>query len=149
MAQKNILPPTYFNSALALIIILHFIFPIVKVSIYPWNLIGILPVLFGIYLNLRTDRIFKKVNTTVKPFEEPRALITVSTFRFTRNPMYLGMSLILLGLCILLGSLSGYLILLIFVLVMDLKFIKSEETMLSEKFKSDWQVYRKKVRRWL
>ena len=117
--------------------------------IYPWNLLGILPVLLGIYLNLRTDRSFKKFNTTVKPFEESRALITGGTFRLSRNPMYLGMSMILLGLCILLGSLSGYLILLIFILVMDIKFIKSEEAMLSEKFKSDWQVYKTKVRRWL
>ena len=149
MAQKNILQPTYFNLALSVIVILHFIFPIAKVIIYPWNLIGILHALLGIYLNLLTDRSFKKFNTTVKPFEESRALITVGTFRLTRNPMYMGMTLILLGLCIFLGSLSGYLILIIFVLVMDLKFIKNEETMLSEKFKSDWQVYKKKVRRWL
>jgi len=149
VAQKNILPPTYFNLALSVIVILHFILPIAKVIIYPWNLIGILPALLGISLNLLTDRSFKKFNTTVKPFEESKALITAGTFHFTRNPMYLGMTLILLGLCIILGSLSGYLILLIFILVMDLKFIKSEETMLSEKFKSEWQAYKKKVRRWL
>ncbi len=44
--------------------------------------------------------------TTVKPFEESQALVTGGVFRISRNPMYLGMTLILLGVTLILGSVT-------------------------------------------
>ena len=91
MVSKKILPPTYLFTSIALMIVLHFLFPLVEVIPYPWLLLGGVPLLLGLALNLIADKAFKIVNTTVKPFEESKALITTGVFRFSRHPMYLGM----------------------------------------------------------
>jgi len=149
VVQKKVLPPTYFNLALVLIIALHFVLPILQLIRFPWNLVGLIPVLIGIVLNLHADRSFKKFNTTVKPFQESSALIQNGTFRLTRNPMYLGMSLILMGVSIFLGSISIYAVVATFIVLMDRHFIRSEEHMLANTFGNEWQEYKKTTRRWI
>lgn len=62
------------------------------------------PLIFGVALNISADRMFEQHKTTVKPFEESTALVTDGVFRFSRNPMYLGMVLILSGVVLLAGS---------------------------------------------
>lgn len=62
------------------------------------------PLIFGVALNISADRMFKQHKTTVKPFEESTSLVTDGVFRFSRNPMYLGMVLILSGVVLLAGS---------------------------------------------
>jgi len=149
MKDKRILPPTFFNTAIVLIVLLHFFFPIMRIISFPWNLLGIFPALVGVVLNLHTDNLFKKHATTVKPFEESSALVTNGLFRLSRNPMYLGMGLILLGICIFLGSVSPYSVVLTFLILVDIIFISDEEKMLSNKFGPTWLEYKKEVRRWL
>ena len=128
--------------------LLHFILPVTEVIAYPHNLAGGLPLIAGIILNLIADAAFKKHGTTVKPFEESSALITDGAFRISRHPMYLGMALILLGLAILMGSLSPMIIVIAFVILMELIFIKNEERMLELKFGKVWLEYKNQVRRW-
>lgn len=149
MARKKVLPPTYFNLALLLSLILHFLIPIDKIIRFPWNLLGLIPALIGVVLNLHADRSFKQFSTTVKPFQESTALIQNGTFSFTRNPMYLGMTLILLGLSIFLGSISPYVIVIFYIILMDRIFIRVEEHMLADTFESEWLEYKKKTRRWI
>lgn len=149
MTRKKILPPTYFFIAIIATSLIHFIFPIFKFINFPWNLIGIIPLIIGIAFNILADNSFKKHATTVKPFEESSALVTNGTFRISRNPMYLGMALILFGIGILLGLLSPYFVILIFILLLDFVFIQKEEAMLQNKFGAKWLEYKNRVRRWL
>lgn len=149
MASKTILPPVYLFVSIILMIALHLLFPIVEVIAYPWLLLGCIPLAFGIALNLVADRAFKNFNTTVKPFKESSALITTGVFRVTRHPMYLGMTLILIGLALLMGSLAPLFITPVFTILMDQIFVKKEEQMLEEKFGKNWLDYRSKVRRWI
>ncbi|MEJ2055043.1 MAG: isoprenylcysteine carboxylmethyltransferase family protein, partial [Calditrichaceae bacterium] len=99
--------------------------------------------------NLLADRAFKIKKTTVKPFEESSVLITTGVFRISRNPMYVGMVMILVGTAILLGSLSPYLVIIIFITLMQIKFIHTEEKMLNTKFTEAWQNYKNRTRPWL
>jgi protein-S-isoprenylcysteine O-methyltransferase Ste14 len=147
--RKRILPPTYLFVSILVIVVLHFQCPMLKVIPFPWNLMGVIPVVLGLALNLAADRAFKKHNTTVKPFTESTVLITNGVFSFTRNPMYLGFVLILIGISILLGSLIPYLIVVIFAISMDVVFIGAEERMLQGAFGESWLQYTKSVRRWL
>ncbi len=149
MKQKKILPPTFFNAAIAIIILVYFVFPVSKIIHFPWNLPGIFLVIFGVVLNLHADSSFKKNSTTVKPFEKSSRLITTGTFRLSRNPMYLGMVSILLGICIILGSITPFFVVLIFIIVIDYLFIRVEESMLEEQFGNTWLKYKKSVRRWI
>ncbi len=104
MTFRDINPPNYFLLSILLVLALHFFLPVIQLVIFPWNLFGLVLLSAGIYLNLAADRSFKKHQTTVKPREKPASLVTNGAFRISRNPMYLGMVLILAGLSILLGS---------------------------------------------
>jgi len=129
--------------------LLHFLMPLYTVTPKPWNIIGIAPLLAGIFLNLVADRSIKKHGTTVKPFEESSTLITTGVFRLCRHPMYLGMVFILTGVAVLLGSLSPFIIIPIFAILMDRVFISAEESMLQSRFGNEWTRYKSTVRRWL
>jgi len=147
--KNKILPPTYFLISLALIIGLHFIFPITKIISSPYNWLGILLIVFGGVINFWTDNIFKKEKTTVNPYEKPSILIVSGPFRFSRHPMYLGMVVILLGVAVLLGSLTTFIFPIIFIILMQILFIPTEEKNLEIAFGYKYLDYKKKVRRWI
>ena len=63
--------------------------------------------------------------------------------------MYLGFVLILFGLSLLLGSISPYIVVMVFAILMDVVFIRVEERMLEAKFGDAWKAYKSKVRRWI
>jgi protein-S-isoprenylcysteine O-methyltransferase Ste14 len=147
--SKPILPPTYLLVALLLMVAFHWISPFGPVVPAPWNLSGCLLIVAGIWINLKADAQFHRLNTTVKPFEKPTALVQDGVFRFSRNPMYLGFAGILLGVALLLGSLAPFLVVPIFIALIDVKFIQLEERVLSQTFGQEWTDYAQKVRRWL
>ena len=136
--KKRILPPSYFFAALVLMAVLHFFFPVAQLVPYPWRLIGLAPLLVGFALELIADRAFKKHKTTVKPFQESAKLITDGVFRLSRNPMYLGLVLILAGIATLMGSLTPYGVIPVFAVLLDRVFVKVEQRMLEEKFREAW-----------
>ena len=150
MRKENpILPPTYLLMALLLIIILNFTIPIIKIIPVPWNIIGLLPVMLGLWISIGADAQFKKRETTIKPFEKPSALVIDGWFKISRNPMYLGFVLVLVGISILLGSLTPFLVMVVFSIIMQLKFIRFEEQMMTETFGEEWEKYVQNVRRWI
>jgi protein-S-isoprenylcysteine O-methyltransferase Ste14 len=149
MKRKNMLPPTYLVLSIIAIVAVHFVFPLVKIVSFPWNLVGIIPLVMGLIINLVADKAFKRLGTTVKPYEESTSLITDGVFRFSRHPMYLGMVLILIGISILLGSVTPFLVTATFTVMMETVFIKVEERMMREVFGDAYLEYKKKVRKWL
>jgi protein-S-isoprenylcysteine O-methyltransferase Ste14 len=149
MKIKHLLPTTYLLFALVLIVFLHFGQPIIKLIPTPWNLLGLVPLVTGILINLLADGALHKAGTTVKPFQESSALITGSVYRICRHPMYLGFVLLLSGAAITLGSLSPWVIILIFIVLMESLFIRTEERMLEARFGAAWLDYKRRVRKWL
>jgi protein-S-isoprenylcysteine O-methyltransferase Ste14 len=147
--MQKLMPPTYLLIAILLCIILHFLIPILYIIPSPWNFLGLVPLLLGIWINLSADRAFKQAKTTVKPFKESNSLIQEGVFRFSRNPMYLGFVGILFGISFLLRSVSPYLVVVVFVILIDVMFIQVEERMLETKFGDEWEHYRSKVRKWI
>lgn len=147
--MKKLLPPTYFLGAIILAVLLHFLLPLHQFLGFPWRLLGLVPVLLGIVLNVLAERAFKRRNTPVKPFEKSRVLITDGVFGLTRNPMYLGMALILLGIAILLGSATPFSAVLALAAIFECFFIRPEEQMLEERFGDRFRQYRGRVRKWI
>jgi len=92
---------------------------------------------------------FRRARTPVVPFERSTALVITGIYRFTRNPMYLGMVLIVSGTALLLGSIGALLPLPLFVCIIDRGYIRAEERFLEEIFGGDYAHYRSAVRRWL
>lgn len=143
------MPTTWFLGFLALIIVLHFLLGERRIIFFPYNQLGWIPVIFGITINLWTDKLFKKYKTTVKPYSKPSYFIIKGPFCISRNPMYLGMLLILAGTAILLKSVFLLLPSLIFVIIIERIYIRKEELFLTEQFGEDFLKYKQKVRRWL
>jgi protein-S-isoprenylcysteine O-methyltransferase Ste14 len=92
---------------------------------------------------------FNRAGTPVIPFEPPTALLTGGLYRYTRNPMYLGMVSVLIGFALLSGSLGAGLPIPIFIWVIRKHFILGEERFLEEIFGASYKIYKSKVRRWL
>ena len=91
----------------------------------------------------------KKENTTVKPFEKPTALIQTGPYKLSRNPMYLGMVLLLIGAGFILGSLTSFIGTVLFAVMMEIVFIPIEEKILQDQFGEEYEVYKEKVGKWL
>jgi protein-S-isoprenylcysteine O-methyltransferase Ste14 len=93
--------------------------------------------------------LFRRARTGVVPFSEATTLVTGGPYRFTRNPMYLGMAGILVGTAIWLGSVTPWLVLPAFMAIIVERFIAPEEAMLERTFGEHYARYRAAVRRWL
>ncbi|HEY72322.1 MAG: hypothetical protein DRJ03_15615 [Chloroflexi bacterium] len=149
MKCKNVMPTTYLLIAIVVMVALHFSFPVARIIPPLWNLLGIIPLALGVIINLIADQAFHKANTTVKPFKESTTLVTEGVFRISRNPMYLGFVLILIGIGVLMESLTPYVIVLAFAILMDRMYIRVEERMIAEEFGAEWEEYKRSTRRWL
>jgi protein-S-isoprenylcysteine O-methyltransferase Ste14 len=105
---------------------------------------GILLILAGVYA-------FQKAKTTVNPTKPTAAssVVTSGVYRFSRNPMYLGFLLALIGWAIFLSHTLPFLLLPAFVAYMNRFQISPEECALSTKFGNEYETYKQAVRRWL
>lgn len=149
MRRKQLLPPACFFIAILLMGAAHFLVPVRKVIPPPYNYLGALLVLVGLVLNIWSSNLFNKAKTTIKPFEKSAGLVTDGPYRISRHPMYLGMTVSLAGLAVLLGSVTPAIVIPAFVWVMAKEFIPVEEQAMEETFGDAWREYKKRVRRWL
>ena len=94
---------------------------------------------------------FKRQNTTVNPIsiEKASSLVVNGVFKYSRNPMYLGMLFILLGLTFKFNLIGGLLFTSIFMIFISIFQIKPEEVAMEKLFDQEWKDYIKNVRRWL
>lgn len=111
--------------------------------------LGWLAIAVGINLPVLALRLFERRDTTHDPHGMPTALVTDGLFRYTRNPMYLGVTSFLTGIALLMGTLPFYLVPLAFALTMHLVFIPREERRLTHLFGDAYTNYTRQVRRWL
>jgi len=104
---------------------------------------------FGFLIMLRAWWLFRVHGTAICPTAHTTALITNDIYRLTRNPMYLGIVLMLLGTALVSGGLFFYLATLSFFLIINFVFCQYEETKLIGLFGQEFARYRQRVRRWL
>jgi len=145
----KIKPPTYFLILLFLSILFHFVFPIKKIIPSPYNHLGWVFIIIGITLNIWADNLFKKHKTTVEPGKKSQKLVLEGPFKISRNPMYLGMVLILIGTSVILRSLITFLFPIVFIIIIETIFIPIEEKDMEKVFRKEYQNYKNKIRRWI
>jgi len=146
---SKVLPPSYFFGAVVILLLVHFFFPLAAWLVAPWTYVSVVPLLLGAVLVLQPARVFEKRNTTIKPFQESTTLVTDGFFRISRNPMYLGMVLLLAGLAVFFGTASAAVVPAVFMWVVTRRFILAEEAALLRTFGSEYEDYRRRVRRWI
>jgi protein-S-isoprenylcysteine O-methyltransferase Ste14 len=146
---RRIIPPGWLLVALLASVALHHWLPLAQVLRPPVSRCG--AVLLGVGVLLAASGIvaFRRSRTPVIPFERSTALVTRGVYRFTRNPMYLGLSLVLAGTAVLLGSIGAFVPLPLFVWIIHCGYVRAEERFLTEIFGNDYLHYTHAVRRWL
>lgn len=140
-------PDIYFFLFIGLSLLFHNLCPILAIISYTW--IGLVLIIIGIVIVALANSILLKKRTSVRPFDNPSSLVTSGPFRWSRNPIYLGMSFALLGIAIFLSSLVSFIFPLAFIIILDRSFIQNEESKLEELFGEEYLAYKRKVRRWL
>ena len=147
--RKRVYPPVYFFLGLLLMTAAHFRFPLVTLIGSPLSYVGVLPILAGVGLLVWCNLLFRRADTTIKPFERSSALVTKGPYGYSRNPIYLGMALSLIGAALLFGTLTPFVVIPVFVALIQTVFIQAEEAMLEQVFGSQYADYCKRVRRWI
>jgi protein-S-isoprenylcysteine O-methyltransferase Ste14 len=143
-------PPLLFAGAVAIGLVLHYwVFPI-GFGLSPGirYVSGGLLIVAALAIALSAIRLFGKAGTHVEPWKPSTALVTGGVYCYTRNPMYLGMALMHVGLSLIFDSVTLLLMLVPFLVVIRYGVIAREERYLTAKFPTDYPAFQKRVRRW-
>ena len=147
--SRKILPPHWFLSTLLLEIALDRWVPIAELVPRPFNYLGALFVAAGLVITIWGVLLFRSSKTGVVPFSESTSLVMGGPYRFTRNPMYLGMVLVLLGVAVLLGSAPAFFVPPAFAVLITYLFILPEEGHMERAFGASYLERKRQIRRWL
>ncbi len=117
----------------------------------PWSRVGWLCVGIGIAIDLASVARFIQARTTVNPMRTERVthLVTTGLYAYSRNPMYLGLLLALIGWGLLLGSVTPLAAIVIWIRSMVSLQIEPEERVLAARFGHEYVAYTRRVARWL
>jgi protein-S-isoprenylcysteine O-methyltransferase Ste14 len=150
-AAIRIPPPLFFFACLGIGLLLEYLSPIhlASISLIPRVVVGGTFILVSIYFALSGFVVLIKNRT---PFDTAKATIKIvqeGPYRFSRNPLYLSLLLLLFGISVLIVSLWLLFTLPILYILFLFKAVKPEENYLSQKFGEEYLAYSSKVRRWI
>jgi len=147
--KRKIIPPVYLLMTLVLIWPTQYFFPVYQYVLPPEAYSGIILVLFGITMAAISAGMFKRVDTGLEPFDEATVLVTGGFYRVSRNPMYMGMFLMLFGVAMLFGNLGALFPIPVFILIIRNNFVLGEERFMEAAFGQQYLHYKSNVRRWV
>lgn len=146
--KKLVFPPLYFFCSIGLAILCYWLFPSYQIILYPYNLLGVIPLIGGHLLMKRNSDVFNEKKTTFY-LEKPTFFVQHKDYTFSRNPMYLGSLILITGLAFLVCNLISFFSPVLFFLVMNFLCIPQEEKLMEKTFGVDYLAYKKKIRRWI
>ena len=132
---------------LAVAIVSDKLFPSEKILSY--NSLGFIVMVLGLSLLIWSGTLFKSHGTPRSPFKIPKTLVLKDPFLYTRNPMYVAMTLVLLGIAVSVGTTIMFFAPIAFIVTIRILFIPYEEDKLEKIFGKEYLDYKKKVRRWV
>ena len=146
---SRLYPPHYLVLSIASIIGIDWLVPVPFVAAAFALIGGLLFLVIGLILAASAARLFSKAKTGIVPFIESTKLVVSGAYRFTRNPMYLGMFFCLIGVTLLVNNVVGLLVLLLFFLIIRQRFVLQEEVQMQETFGDDYAQFKARIRRWI
>ena len=145
----KIKPPFIALFCILLALLLNYLFPNLRLINSPYNKIGFILVIFGFANLIWSFYLFRKNKTPIMPGKKPAFVVAEGPYKLTRNPMYLSVTVILLGVSFYIGNIAGFAAPLIFFLMVNRIFIPYEEKLMEELFGEKYLSYKEKVRRWM
>ena len=147
--MTRLLPPTLVWLLLGVAVPLGLYAPVVGPADWPWRLAGLVPLFGGLVLARAGHRLFERTGTAIGTFDKATVLVTTGPFAYTRNPMYLGLTAVLGGVAVIVGSLTAWLAPIGFAAVATGWYIPLEERAMRATFGSAYAEYAGRVPRWL
>lgn len=125
--------------------------PSLQFSFNGSTLIAVGLIVLGLCIGMMGIAQFRKAQTTPNPqaLDRVSSLVTSGIYQYSRNPMYLGLVLALLGWALYLSHVLPFVLVPVFMLYMTRFQIQPEERMMARKFGNDYQAYLMRVRRWI
>jgi len=118
--------------------------------LYPFNLIGLPLLIVGLFIAQTSKKMFIRLKTNVNTFDEPDKLVVEGLFKYSRNPMYLGFIIAIIGIAVLYqGAISSFIFAIAFFIIVDRWYIKYEERAMLIKFGKEYEIYCSNTRRWI
>ena len=111
--------------------------------------IGFVLVVIGFLFGLGAVLAFRRARTTLDPYHPVSSIVTSGVYGFSRNPIYLGFLLMVIGIPLNAGTYWGTILAPIFILLCNKLVIEHEESYLEKKFGETYTSYKSRVRRWL
>jgi protein-S-isoprenylcysteine O-methyltransferase Ste14 len=144
-----VLPPLLYGGALILFLALGWFWPmpILGHSMALWS--GLALVVFAVAIAMWGRRTMHAAGTNISPLRPATAFVTTGPFRFSRNPLYVALTLLYLGLTLAFNTWWGIVILAPLLVVLHYGVVLREERYLEQKFGETYQEYRSSVRRYL
>jgi len=149
MVKRIIYPPVWLLLGLIAIFTCNEYFPGPRYTSLLGQLLGGAVMVVGLWLLVSAGGLFSRAKTGLIPFRDVSALVTSGVYRFTRNPMYLGMLAVLLGCAVTVGASTALIVPPVFVVIIEWRFIRPEEAMLRGIFQEQFLAYCERVRRWV
>jgi protein-S-isoprenylcysteine O-methyltransferase Ste14 len=148
--MKKLLPPVLFLIFLFLMAGICWALGSPHTVSYPYNLVGALLLCSGLGIAIYHSRLFKKEGANIMTFGEPTKFVRSGLYKHSRNPMYLGFVVALLGAAFLYqAALSSILLVILFWFIADRWYIRFEETEMLKNFGEDYREYCRQTPRWL
>ena len=141
--------PPHYLLVLSLCMLLTWYFGESSPQNLPLIIFGLGLIGLGFLLAFNSIARFIRAKTGVVPFSDSTTLITEGFYKYTRNPMYVGMNSFLLGLLIILNNPINFIFLIIFFFIVRNLFVIKEELQMEQTFGEDYLSYKGRVRRWL
>lgn len=149
LGERPMMPPTYAMLAVIAMVVLHFVVPVARLAGPPVTWLGAPFIGVGLILNFWAGGLFSRRRTPFNPFAGPRVLVREGPFLLSRNPMYLGIVLAVLGIAMLMGTLTPFVVVGLLAWLLQARFIAIEEAMLEDAFGEAYRAYCRQVRRWI
>jgi len=147
--MKTLIPPPIVT--IVFLFVIFFTKDIFRFSIELPTLLGYITIVAGLIIIFVAAKQFKAANTTINPMKPETASILVSNgvFSYSRNPMYLGMLIIIIGFSIIHNPIAIIVFMPLWMLYMINFQIIPEEEAMKILFKEEFLNYAKKTRRWI
>jgi protein-S-isoprenylcysteine O-methyltransferase Ste14 len=146
--KKLLIPPVFVLISVILIIVFYFLLPGLNIIPFPFNFLGLFIAFPGFIIMGKAYDLFKKYNTTLG-IEESTFLIEEGVFGKSRNPMYAGMFLLLLGIGVCFGNMVSVCISFVFIILIMIVLIPAEEKMMENIFGEKYIDYKKRTGMWI
>lgn len=144
-----VLPPLLYAAALIVVLALHWFWPMPISSRAVSLTVGLTLILFAIAIANWGRRTMHSAGTNVNPLRPTTAVVTSGPFRFSRNPLYLALTLLYVGLILSFNTWWGIVVLVPLLIIMHYGVVLREERYLDRKFGETYRQYCSMVRRYL